>query len=233
MLRKPEFSYKQSIITNEPVIDQTNKKQFESIYYAPGIHVAKYVCHGRITNIQDTKIEIYIYGIYGFNDGHSYFRDIDIDPNKYNLKEGQEVIFLDYGVRFECIDYLTSNPLISIIGICDKKTYENAVRDSQKLPKGWLHEPYYTIDVNRGTKVYEFNGENTFVLPYMRPDNAPNTQYLIHNDDTYDVSTTLLRDRIVETTFTIIYPDDSVKTTKIIFDENEYDKIDSKMKVIK
>ena len=63
-----------------------------------------------------------------------------------------------------------------IYGLIDRKKYENPIRESQKLPKGWIHEPRFKVDEQYGTitKVDDFgiyfkiDGEDTEKYTTMR-----------------------------------------------------------------
>ena len=62
--------------------------------------------------------------------------------------------FSDLKVGEECAVFYYSGFLwktyAPITGIMSKNKYDNAIRDSQRLPKGWIHEPYYTVEETHG-----------------------------------------------------------------------------------
>ena len=235
--RKPEFSYKPSTIANEPNIEQSEKIPFTKTWYINNIFLQHYIKYGKITKKSNDRIEVFNYskdGPYDFTN-FSIFKGNIQDSDFDSLKEGQEIAILYYTYN----NVHNNGELFSCMGICDKNQYDNPIRDSQKLPKGWIHEPYYTISIRRGTLVYEtdVNSKIYIAHPYMRPDDTPNTQYAIKGeniwfdkyktdgDNTYINSRALLNgDRIVELTFTITLPDDKIETRKIIINEDEYDK---------
>ena len=216
MLRKPDFSYKPSITANEPNIEQTRKKEFskedECIWYMDTT-IRHQIKFGRIVKILNNYIIINFEG----DVNNTTIDSNEVYPTLPNLKEGQEIVLFEY-----CIDTLHEpfDRNIHIFGISDKREYDNSVRDSQKLPKGWKHEPYYIISDKRGVKSYEINNGKTY--PYMKPDNAPNTKYLICGNEFLDKSNALIGDRIVELAFTMVYPDDEMESTKIIYAESIY-----------
>ena len=209
--RKPDFSYKPSTITNEPNIEQPKKTFFTNIKYGEYVHLYKHTQYGEITGIGDG----YIYT--SFDDDiiigstHAITKDEYIDFS--SLKVGQKIMATCYMYSFGSgLGYGRS----AVLGIWDKNEYENPIRDSQMLPKGWKHEPYYTVSIRRGTLKYDFGW-------YMEPDDALNTQYILKDSiDSYACAATS-NSRIVELTFTITLPDDKIEVKKVLCNEWDYD----------
>ena len=192
-------------------INQSEKIPFTDTKYGKYINLYKYTQYGRITKIDDEYIHAGM--VDEIMDGHMYMFKKDEYIDSSNLYEGQEIVESCYVCKTDAFSD-------SVIGICGKKEYENPIRDSQMLPKGWKHEPYYTVSVKRGTLKYRFYW-------HMEPDDAPNTKYEL--DDRAISSFTALYtpakdSRIVELTFTITLPDDKIETRKAIVNEDEYDK---------
>ena len=191
-------------------INQSEKMPFTDTKYGEYINLYKYTQYGRITKIDEKYIHVGIKD--GIINGHmsAFEKDEYIDSS--NLYEGQEIVESCYVCKTNtCSD--------SVIGICDKNEYENPIRDSQKLPKGWKHEPYYTVSVKRGTLKYRFYW-------HMEPDDAPNTKYEL-DDGAISAFTALYTpakdSRIVELTFTITLPDDKIEVKKVLCNEWDYD----------
>ena len=224
MIKQTNFSYPSLPIKTvvEPNIPLDEVCKFTDTWYACDIHLSHYVRYGKITEIKDNIITIKNYNYENSMYAFPYFeiREEGLYASNFSgLRVGQEVVLSGYNYN-----NLKNDQLINYMGICDKDRFEHAVRSSQMLPKGWLHEPYYTVDVRRGTMLYQVDDSGDHLArPYMRPDDMPNTQYLINDKGTFINGNILTGDRIVELIFTIILPDDKIEVQKVIYDEKIYD----------
>ena len=146
------------------------------------------------------------------SDRISWFDMSTTDDDYSDLYEGEEVIVLSY-------TYTWSNDSTKEIkGIVAKSRYDNAVRDSQGLPKGWLHEPIFKEKEIHG--VVLDRTENT--ITYM-PDleNKPRT---INTSDYSRLPYISIDDDIVDYEHICILPDNRIISKKQLYHEKVFNK---------
>ena len=80
------------------------------------------------------------------------------DGNFSDFKLGQQVICITY-----YYEHVYPWTYTEDIGVIDKNTYNTAMRDSQKLPKGWECFPTFANSVEYGT-IAEINKEDMYYI---------------------------------------------------------------------
>ena len=105
----------------------------------------KIVDFGKIVKLIENMVIVRI-DVMSSSLGGRHFDGIkQLSKGEYNdfsdLKNGEECAIFQY------LDFLG---LSTIHGITNKNKYDNAIRESQQLPKGWKHEPYYTVEETHG-----------------------------------------------------------------------------------
>ena len=133
-----------------------------------------------------------------------------------DLYEGEEVAILTY----KCDFY---NTTVTIIGVVDKKQYDGAIRDSQKLPKGWLHEPYIGFATIQGK--LELEDTNGY-FPEAHVWTNDLDEYVFDIFDGLKVDNSLNADNgddVVVTGYGIVYPNNKPHLEDIaIYKKDEY-----------
>ena len=141
-----------------------------------------------------------------------------ISKCKYNksidFKKGDKCVVLKYLFDIDTYDDFE----IACFGVIDMTKYDTAVRDSQKLPDGWIHTPYLKEIEEYGSFV-EINDK---IISYL-PDNKDEGIKTINTALCKDISTHIKGNRFVILTSTFVYPnDEQTINTSVILDEDEY-----------
>ena len=127
-----------------------------------------------------------------------------------DLYIGQEVVCLLYRFSYATV----------IKGVIDKVKYENAVRDSQKLPKGWICEPkQFTITIH-GIVNYKKNGDK--IDTWIKEDSSDKLYHFdnFYSFGVYDFS------RVVALITVTTYPNGHTETSAKIWNEYKYNNPD-------
>ena len=105
----------------------------------------KIIDFGKIIEVSDNLVILK-------TDDMGYSLDIGHYEGKIYIKKEEYNDFSDLKVGEECVifHYSDRDGMNIIHGVMNKNKHDNAVRDSQRLPKGWIHEPYYTIEETHG-----------------------------------------------------------------------------------
>ena len=174
------------------------------------------------------KVVYFFGGVAVINDSKTgnmiSFDDYTLVGDYPGLYEGEEVVALSYTYTW------INGCKKTLAGIIDKKLYDNAIRDSQKMPKGWLHEPIFEEKITHGVVLARTEKTITYI-----PDseNEPKT---INDYDCFFHSNFRkinVGDEIVEYEYTHIFPDGTRHNpTKDLYRKDEFLYEYSKNKVI-
>ena len=130
------------------------------------------------------------------------------------LYEGEYVYILKYTIEMdEC------RP-ITVEGIVDMKKYENPIRESQKMPKGWLNEPNVVLVEDYGT--IEVITSDNLMKPnfYFCPECDPSKLYPLND---YYIDEPLRKGVIaIAQTYYITYPDGDGEEYRQVFSKARY-----------
>ena len=134
-----------------------------------------------------------------------------------NLYEGEEVVVLSY-------KWSTPEGYISfdLDGIMNKSRYDNAVRDSQKLPKGWIREPSFEVSEDIGT-IKAFTDSIGAREKLFQSYNNPNVKYSF--EEVLGLNKMVDGEDIVILTYTLNYPNGQTKSMKEAFTLPYYERI--------
>ena len=180
------------------------------------------IIHGRILEIEHHSIDS--------ANGTDEFDEItivDLDQNTFdkittnepNLYVGEKIIVMHYA-------WATIKKLVIIDGIIDKNRYDNAVRDSQKMPNGWICEPKVELVEDFGTvefddtDIWETNRWKNIEY-YIRPYNDPKNLYPLTNY--YQLEPLKKGGDIVAQTLYITHPDGEITTEQQVMSRKTYD----------
>ena len=131
------------------------------------INFKHYVTFGRISSISKDVIRVK-------DETLNRFYNIDsedvYDPKIYP------------GENIAIIHYLWETPFgfdIVIDGIIDKYEYDNVIRDSQRVPKGWKQEPKVVLVEDVGVMEYDTDYTTQKAICSFRPNNDQKRLYSI------------------------------------------------------
>ena len=131
----------------------------------------------------------------------------------------EEVVVINYSVLIPPVFPCTR---IEFRGVMDRKKYENPIRESQKLPKGWAQEPNVALVEDFGTVEGDANNM------YIRPINEPDTLYSLND---YHVDGNLINhEDIVAQTYYITYPNGKKGKYKYFLPMRKYNKGTNKIR---
>ena len=122
---------------------------------------------------------------------------------------GEEIVILEYNCP-------SPIEIKSLYGIVDRKKYDSAVRDSQKLPKGWKHEPYIGFCIIQGE--LSFFEDDYMTYAYVQPEGEK--EYCFEEFEGFNIAG---GDDVVVTGYGITFPDGRKKLYDVtIYNKDEY-----------
>ena len=177
-----------------------------------------YVTYGKILNFEEYYIDGNI----------KWISVLDADTNT-TYKVWQDLVFesnLYVGEEIAVIHHVWHTPFDSqfvIEGIIDKNRYDNTVRDSQKIPKGWICEPKVEYVEDFGIMANDTTKESAFgSLQFgFRPNNDPKKLYSV--GDYCLIGNFTNGEEAVAQTYYITKPNGETTTVKQIISKKKYD----------
>ena len=123
------------------------------------------------------------------------------------------------GEEIYILEYIDSPRLI--YGFVDRKKYENPIRESQKLPKGWIREPYMGFITIQGK--LEFDDTTFEDEIHICSNDGKKYTLAMYDFNNFEDFKFVNGDEVVITSNGIIYPDGSIGFNDTnIYKKDEY-----------